>query len=152
MTISFTPQFRQAVRGFSLALSLGLSLSLSLLGSIALTGSARADAPSCSAPGTGNPCAASAGNPINVITGNKFQQESDLPALPGVLGLEIVRYYNSDLSGPGIATGILGRGWKLSYEAELTLGARSIRLVEADGTVIDFGRDPLNPARARHSR
>ncbi|RZL08698.1 MAG: hypothetical protein EOP40_12245, partial [Rubrivivax sp.] len=31
------------------------------------------------------------GNPINVITGNKYQREIDLPALPGVLGLELVR-------------------------------------------------------------
>ncbi|MES2317827.1 MAG: DUF6531 domain-containing protein [Pseudomonadota bacterium] len=38
------------------------------------------------------------GNPIHVITGNKYQREVDLPALPGVLGLEIVRHYNSSLS------------------------------------------------------
>ena len=42
-----------------------------------------------------------AGNPINVMTGNKYQREDDLPALPGVLGLEIVRHYNSAYSAPG---------------------------------------------------
>lgn len=60
-----------------------------------------------------------AGNPINVITGNKYQQEVDLPKLPGVLGLEIVRHYNSSLSGARTPPGILGRGWKLSYETGL---------------------------------
>jgi hypothetical protein len=34
-------------------------------------------------------------NPINVINGNKYQPEEDMPALPGVLGLEIVGHYNS---------------------------------------------------------
>src|SRR5690606_37635758 len=36
-----------------------------------------------------------AGNPVNVATGNKYQRETDMPALPGVLGLELVRHYNS---------------------------------------------------------
>ncbi|MHB8921466.1 MAG: DUF6531 domain-containing protein [Halothiobacillus sp.] len=68
--------------------------------------------------GLGNSSATNqgAGNPINVINGNKYRQETDLPALPGVLGLEIVRYYNSAYAGPN---GILGRGWKLSYETDL---------------------------------
>ncbi len=43
---------------------------------------------------------AAAGNPINIITGNKYQREVDMAALPGVLGLELVRHYNSALSGP----------------------------------------------------
>lgn len=57
---------------------------------------------------------AGVGNPINVITGNKYQKEVDLPALPGVLGLEIVRHYNSSLSGPRALPGPVGRGWRLS--------------------------------------
>lgn len=53
------------------------------------------------------------------MTGNKYQREEDMPALPGVLGLEIVRHYNSAFSGPGHPNGPLGRGWRLSYETEL---------------------------------
>jgi hypothetical protein len=51
----------------------------------------------------GNPSGTNqgAGNPINVITGNKYQQETDLPALPGVLGLEIVRHYRRP---PGLSS------------------------------------------------
>ena len=60
-----------------------------------------------------------AGNPIDVITGNKYQRETDLPALPGVLGIEIVRHYNSAQAGTDAPLGLLGRGWRLSYETDL---------------------------------
>ena len=60
-----------------------------------------------------------AGNPMNIISGNKYQAETDMPALPGVLGLEIVRHYNSLFSRPRSSKGILGRGWRLSYESQL---------------------------------
>ena len=73
------------------------------------------------------------GNPINVITGNKYQREVDLPALPGVLGLELVRHYNSQFSGAGFPNGIMGRGWKLSYETDLYVVGRTLQIVQADG-------------------
>ena len=41
--------------------------------------------------GTGSGADVGAGNPINVITGNKYQREVDLAPLPGRLGLEIIR-------------------------------------------------------------
>ncbi len=84
------------------------------------------------------------GNPINVINGNKYQREDDLPALPGVLGLEIVRHYNSAYSTPGTTPGILGRGWKLSYETDLHAIGDTLQIVQADGTRIIFNRDPAN--------
>ena len=85
-----------------------------------------------------------AGNPINVISGNKYQREEDLPALPGVLGLEIVRHYNSAYSTAGTTTGILGRGWKLSYETDLYVMGNTLQVMQADGTRIIFNRDPAN--------
>ncbi|MDP2253690.1 MAG: RHS repeat domain-containing protein, partial [Thiobacillus sp.] len=88
-----------------------------------------------------------AGNPINVITGNKYQQEVDLPALPGVLGLEIVRHYNSVQSDPRTPPGITGRGWKLSYETDLYPIGNTLQIVQADGTRIIFVRDPKNPSQ-----
>ncbi len=93
----------------------------------------------------GNHCAG-AGNPINLITGNKYQREVDLAALPGVLGLEIVRHYNSAYSIPGAPNGLVGRGWKLSYETTLYAIGNSIQIVLADGTRLMFARDPLNRA------
>jgi RHS repeat-associated protein len=89
----------------------------------------------CATPGTGNPCAAGVGNPINTQTGNKFQREVDMPALPGVLGLELIRYYNSNASGVYGTRGLFGRGWKLSYEAQATYERGGVRLEQADGTV-----------------
>jgi RHS repeat-associated protein len=88
-----------------------------------------------------------AGNPINLITGNKYQREVDLAALPGVLGLEIVRHYNSAFSLPGQQAGILGRGWRLSYETDLFVRGNSIHVLQADGSRRIFNRDPANPSQ-----
>lgn len=87
-----------------------------------------------------------AGNPINVISGNKYQREVDMPPLPGVLGLELVRHYNSAYSRPTHPNGIIGRGWKLSYETELYVVGRTIQIVQADGSRVMFARDPGDPS------
>lgn len=86
-----------------------------------------------------------AGNPINIITGNKYQYEVDMPALPGVLGLELVRHYNSAISKPTDANGMIGRGWRLSYETDLFVRGDSIHIMQADGSRLIFNRDPDNP-------
>lgn len=87
-----------------------------------------------------------AGNPINVISGNKYQREVDMPPLPGVLGLEVVRHYNSAYSRPAHPNGIVGRGWKLSYETELYAVGQTIQIVQADGSRVMFARDPGDPS------
>jgi len=96
--------------------------------------------------GSGTGINIGAGNPINVINGNKFQREVDMAPLPGTLGLEIVRYYNSALSRPGASTNLIGRGWKLSYETELYPVGHTLQIVQADGTRIIFNRDPRDPS------
>ena len=93
--------------------------------------------------GTGSPDSG-AGNPINVMTGNKYQREVDLPALPGVLGLEIIRHYNSVNSEPGHPNGVMGRGWRLSYETELFDKFGRIQIIQADGGRVIFDRDTKN--------
>ena len=99
----------------------------------------------CSAPTnpvTGDPitACAQAGNPLNILNGNKFQREEDMPALPGVLGLELVRYYNSGVSRENSGKPIGGRGWRLSYDAELYIqpGTQTITYTQADGTATNF--------------
>ena len=87
-----------------------------------------------------------AGNPINVINGNKYQREVDMAPLPGTLGLEIIRHYNSSLSGSGASTNLVGRGWKLSYETDLYVSGRTVQIVQADGSRIIFNRDPRDPS------
>jgi RHS repeat-associated protein len=88
-----------------------------------------------------------AGNPINVITGNKYQMEVDLPALPGVLGLEIVRHYNSTHADERAPNGLLGRGWRLSYETELYAIGNTLQIMQADGTRLIFVRDAKHPSQ-----
>lgn len=88
---------------------------------------------------------AGAGNPINIITGNKYQREEDLPALPGILGLEIVRHYNSAYSTPASPNGAIGRGWRLSYETTLFDQNGKIQVLQADGGRAIFHRDPALP-------
>lgn len=88
-----------------------------------------------------------AGNPINVITGNKYQRETDLPALPGVLGIEIVRHYNSTQAGTNAPLGLLGRGWRLSYETDLYVLGRELHIVQADGKRLIFAPDPADARR-----
>ncbi len=86
-----------------------------------------------------------AGNPINIVTGNKYQREVDMAPLPGVLGLEIVRHYNSSFSRPQHSNNLVGRGWKLSYETELYVTGASFQVIQADGTRLIFQRDLNNP-------
>jgi RHS repeat-associated protein len=79
------------------------------------------------------------------MTGNKYQREDDMPALPGVLGLEIVRHYNSAFSGPSHPNGPLGRGWRLSYETEVVDRWGKIQVLQADGGRVIFDRDRKSP-------
>lgn len=122
-----------------------LNIVLLLLVALLVPSAARAQA-SCPGNGAGEPGCAAAGNPLNVITGNKFQREVDLAPLPGVMGLEIVRYYNSSLSGLNSRTGILGRGWRLSYETTLAAIGDTVQVLQADGTRLIFARDLLRPS------
>ncbi len=79
----------------------------------------------------------SVGNPIHVVTGNKYQREIDLPALPGTLGLSLVRHYNSEASA---RAGVMGAGWRHGYEASIESGAdgESLLLWQADGRRLRF--------------
>jgi RHS repeat-associated protein len=82
---------------------------------------------------------AGVGNPINIINGNKHQTEVDLPALPGELGIEIVRHYNSSSRH---VIGQLGAGWRLSYETDLHAVGAGVQIVQADGARLVFDTDP----------
>lgn len=90
---------------------------------------------------TGDPECAGTGNPINVITGNKYQHDIDMPALPGIMGLSLERHYNSLHMG----LGQLGYGWRLNYETNLYVISNTIQIVKADGSRVIFNRSILNP-------
>ena len=141
--------FRRALLALILNLGLGAPVPLPAL--------AADSAPSTCGPSpAGSPCGGAgpasegntsntnqgAGNPIHVISGNKYQREDDLPALPGVLGLEIVRHYNSSFH----SLGYLGYGWRLSYETDLYAIGNTLQIVQADGTRLIFNRHPDHPS------
>jgi RHS repeat-associated protein len=112
----------------------------------------------CTAPVAGAPCGgqgpaslgntsgvnSGAGNPINLTNGNKYVVEVDLPALPGELGLEIVRHYNS---AHRHVVGQLGVGWRLSYETDLHVVGQTVQILQADGARLIFDIDPANPSQ-----
>jgi YD repeat-containing protein len=79
--------------------------------------------------------ALSVGNPIHVATGNKFQTEIDVPALPGLLGIGFKRHYNSAAVGE---PSVLGAGWRHSYQASLREHGRLIEILQADGRLLVF--------------
>ena len=86
-------------------------------------------------------CLGYAGNPINVITGNKFQKEFDLKG-GSASPLAFMRYYNSADLGPST----MGRGWRHSYNPsvnEVSEGRgpsviSTALVVRPDGRVLKF--------------
>ncbi|HEY6927224.1 MAG TPA: DUF6531 domain-containing protein, partial [Steroidobacteraceae bacterium] len=117
-----------------------------------------AQAQMCKLPPSGNPSCASdstsqsspnpstgVGNPIDLTSGNKYQQELDIET-PGDLSIGFRRHYNSMQS----AAGVLGKGWSHTYETRLSRtetrgsptgkGAASpkITLIQGDGRQITF--------------
>ncbi|MDD3758840.1 MAG: DUF6531 domain-containing protein [Advenella sp.] len=93
--------------------------------------------PVCKPAFTGHPCKdrskepslnLGVGNPIHLISGNKYQEETDLPFLPS--GLELTRYYNSLSKG----NSLLGKGWSHSYDTRLYFAGNKLQIIHADGT------------------
>ncbi|HEU0229126.1 MAG TPA: DUF2235 domain-containing protein [Burkholderiaceae bacterium] len=119
--------------------------------------------PTCGPPSLGSPCALGgpallppnepslnlgAGNPIHLATGNKHQRETDLPAIAGVPGLEIVRHYNSR----DHRQSAFGSGWSLSYDARLYHIGATWQIAQPDGSRILFQGGPDGPMPNRHGR
>ena len=107
----------------------------------------------CRAPASIAPCAAlgvasqekkngpdvAEGNPVNPLTGHKYQVELDAAPADGVLGLEIRRHYSSAL---GAVANPVGRGWMLSYDTRLYAVGNSLQIIQADGNRLIFQRPP----------
>src|SRR5690606_39127227 len=75
-----------------------------------------------------------AGNPVNVATGNKYQREVDIPPWPGMLGVELIRHYNS----ADRRVGAFGTGWVSSYDTRLYRMGGHVQIVQADGSRVEF--------------
>ena len=142
-------------------------VAVSLLASVLAVGSASAQG-SCGAaggaPGGASPSvcdyareaaglpplgpAGGAGNPIDLVTGNKYRHELDL-RLHAPVPLVFARHYNSlnRHAGP------LGVGWSHSFETRLArvrAGPHdTVQVVQGDGRRLVFGRDPRRAHRWR---
>jgi RHS repeat-associated protein len=84
------------------------------------------------------------GEPVNVISGNVWLEETDA-IIPGIgTGLRLVRRYNSLLANRGVG-GAFGRGWTHTYEQNLTFPSIDvIKLRAANGESMwfeDFNAD-----------
>ncbi len=74
------------------------------------------------------------GNPINLMTGNKFQNEMDF-SLPGS-ALMFNRMYNSSQANSTIG---IGYGWRHSYAVSIMdTGENSRQIIQSDGAIIYF--------------
>jgi hypothetical protein len=77
-------------------------------------------------------------NPVNVATGNKYEEVLDLTVSTSGLPLEFRRSYNSQISSDGP----LGHGWTHSYDLGLeiveTAPATRVRIWDADGRALYF--------------
>lgn len=73
-----------------------------------------------------------AGNPINWLSGNKYQRDTDLPARRSNPGIELVRHYNSQDTRPSA----LGRGWSFSYDTRLVQAGARWQILQADGSTL----------------
>lgn len=101
------------------------------------------------AAGTGHPCRSNnpftlganepvinsgAGNPVNLATGNKYQETTDLPLHHD--GLLLMRSYNAmDRSDRG-----LGAGWRHNFDIDLQRTPEGLQITQADGSRILFGK------------
>ncbi|MGD2111975.1 MAG: DUF6531 domain-containing protein, partial [Gammaproteobacteria bacterium] len=111
--------------------------------------------PACAADGAsgrGGGVSSTAGNPVNVATGNKHQAEVDL-SMPEI-GLSFVRYYNSNAaySDDYGTSQDVGELWRTGYSAALlvladgsadpnsTLPAPVIKARRPDGRLVTFTR------------
>jgi hypothetical protein len=77
--------------------------------------------PSLIDPGPGTDCEATAGDPINLTTGDVWISKNDysVPGLAG--GLSVTRTWNSlwNQSNPPFEAGMFGRGWTSDFEERL---------------------------------
>ena len=90
--------------------------------------------PKCNLPGL------FAGNPVNVATGNKYEEVLDLTVSTPGIPLEFGRSYN----GQVISDGPLGYGWTHTYNLSLdvvqTSPTKRVRIWDSDGRALYFNK------------
>lgn len=88
------------------------------------------------------------GDPINVVTGNVFRRDTDLPSGQTPLALEFVRHYNSRSN----SSRSLGYGWRHTYDRYLTFSSDNIVAWREDGRAVYFSASTLLPESGARER
>jgi len=77
------------------------------------------------------------GNPVDVVSGNKYQAGVDVRL--GASALSFIRHYNSSLANINIG---MGNGWRHSYSVSLTKsGPNSLTIAQSDGRLIHLYKE-----------
>ncbi|WP_194924209.1 DUF6531 domain-containing protein [Catenulispora pinisilvae] len=82
-----------------------------------------------------------AGDPVNTATGVVTEQATDA-SVPGPgMPFSLARSYRSDATN---TTGLLGQGWRLPFEASVSVNATSgaVTLIDGDGAQVMFTKNP----------
>jgi hypothetical protein len=83
-------------------------------------------------------CDTSVGNPVNITTGNKYEEILDLSISTSGIPFEFTRSYNSQMSEDGP----LGYGWTHNYDVSLeiveTVPTTRLRIWDEDGRALYF--------------
>ncbi|MDX3750613.1 DUF6531 domain-containing protein [Streptomyces sp. AK08-02] len=74
-------------------------------------------------------------DPVNTATGTVTETVTDAVMSGKGLPLALSRSYSSAATDTG---GLLGKGWKLPFEASLTVAASTVTLTEPDGAKVEF--------------
>ncbi len=82
------------------------------------------------------------GNPIDVITGNKYQPGYDFAAFASPLVR--TRHYNTALAHQNIG---YGAGWRDTYSLRLYKTSHGYQLIQSDGRAITFERSDEKPTQ-----
>ena len=97
-------------------------------------------APSATSVRSNNPSpTAFGGNPINLLTGNKFEQLLDIDEVGDAFALRLTRYYNSQST----QRGIFGIGWRSDYELQLQDLGDNVQILTADGGLYHFNKQQI---------
>lgn len=86
-----------------------------------------------------------AGNPINVLNGNKYEAVTDFSELPAFKGLSFSRFYNSQSH----ANTALGYGWYSSFDIKLYEQPEIIQIRMETGQRINFKKTKIQVGKGQ---
>lgn len=80
------------------------------------------------------------GDPIDCVTGNYTETQTDLSIGGRGVGLDLTRTYNAQLAAKASSAGTFGYGWSSSFSDHLAIekASKAATLVQANGSTVQF--------------